>query len=100
MGIVTSVNAHKFSLETLLHPITSRILQSLELADILGATVLEVRLFLNTDRVMIYKFHPDGSGQVIAEALEENRLPSLLGLHFPADDIPADARELLTKTRV
>jgi light-regulated signal transduction histidine kinase (bacteriophytochrome) len=59
-----------------------------------------VRSLLQTDRVMIYKFHPDGSGQVIAESIHNNRLPSLLGLNFPADDIPSAARELFTKSRV
>ena len=60
----------------------------------------EVRSFLGTDRVKIYKFQPDGSGQVIAESIYENYLPSLLGLNFPADDIPPHARELFIKSRV
>ncbi|MBK1988393.1 GAF domain-containing protein [Sphaerospermopsis aphanizomenoides BCCUSP55] len=86
--------------ETLLRRITNRIRQSLELEEIITATTAEVRSLLGTDRVMIYKFHPDGSGQVIAESIYENRLPSLLGLNFPADDIPLHARELLIKSRV
>lgn len=86
--------------ETLLRRITNRIRQSLELEDIITATTAEVRSLLRTDRVMIYKFHPDGSGQVIAESIYENSLPSLLGLNFPADDIPPHARELFIKSRV
>ncbi len=86
--------------ETLLHRITNRIRRSLELEDIITVTTAEVRSLLQTDRVMIYKFHPDGSGQVIAESIHNNRLPSLLGLNFPADDIPSAARELFTKSRV
>lgn len=80
--------------EGLLHRITSRIRQSLELQEILSATVSEVRSLLQTDRVKIYRFHPDGSGQVIAESLDHNRLPSLVGLNFPAEDIPPAAREM------
>jgi light-regulated signal transduction histidine kinase (bacteriophytochrome) len=83
----------------LLHRITNRIRQSLDLQDILSATVAEVRSFLGSDRVKVYQFQPDASGMVIAEAIAENRLPSLLGLHFPADDIPPYARELFVRAR-
>lgn len=86
--------------ESLLGRITKRILQSLELEDILAATVAEVRSFLGTDRVKIYKFHPDESGRVVAESIDENRLPSLLGLNFPADDIPPQSRELFLKVKM
>lgn len=84
----------------LLHRITNRIRQSLELQEILSAAVAEIRSLLQTDRVKIYRFHPDGSGQVVAESLDGNRLPSLVGLNFPAGDIPAQAREMYIKTRV
>lgn len=85
--------------EVLINRIASRIRQSLELQEILEATVAEVRSFLGMDRVKIYQFQPDGHGVVIAESIAENRLPSLLGLHFPADDIPPYARELYVKAR-
>lgn len=85
--------------EGVLNRITSRIRKSLELQEILTTTVEEVRAFLNTERVKIYLFHSDGSGEVIAESIHGKRLPSLLGLHFPADDIPPQAREMFVKTR-
>ncbi|MBC7996355.1 MAG: GAF domain-containing protein, partial [Leptolyngbya sp.] len=45
------------------------------------------------DRVLIYKFDSDWHGEVVAEAA--GNLPeSYLGLHFPASDIPPQAREL------
>ncbi|NER24908.1 MAG: GAF domain-containing protein [Symploca sp. SIO1C2] len=83
----------------LLNRMTSRIRHSLELQEILSATVSEMRSFLDTDRVKIYRFEPDGSGQVIAESIAPNRLPSMLGLHFPAGDIPSSAREMYIKAR-
>ncbi|NER99754.1 MAG: GAF domain-containing protein [Symploca sp. SIO1B1] len=83
----------------LLHRITNKIRQSLELQDILSATVAEMRSFLQTDRVKIYRFHPDASGQVIAESIAQQRLPSLKGLNFPATDIPPLAREMFIKAR-
>jgi light-regulated signal transduction histidine kinase (bacteriophytochrome)/ActR/RegA family two-component response regulator len=85
--------------QALLNRITNRVRKSLELQEILSATVAEVRSFLGTDRVKIYHFQPDNHGLVIAEALAKNRLPSLLGLHFPADDIPPYARELYLRAR-
>jgi PAS domain S-box-containing protein len=85
--------------EILLHRMTNRIRQSLELPDILASTVTEVRAFLKTDRVKVYRFHPDDSGEVIAEAIYEKRLPSLIGHRFPAGDIPLEARELFLKAR-
>jgi two-component system NtrC family sensor kinase len=85
--------------DNLLHRITTCIRQSLQLQEILHATVTEVRSFLKTDRVMVYRFHPDEHGEVIAEALQNQQLPALVGLHFPADDIPPEARELFLKLR-
>lgn len=87
------------SLEVLLHRMMNRIRQSLELPAILSGTVAEVRAFLGTDRVKVYRFHDDGSGEVVAESVQENHLPSLLGQNFPADDIPPSARELFLKAR-
>lgn len=89
----------KLTPDTLLNRMTNRIRRSLELEEILSATVAEMRSFLNTDRVKIYRFHPDGTGQVVAESVAQNRLPSLLGLHFPAEDIPLQAREMFIKVR-
>ncbi|HYW18518.1 MAG TPA: GAF domain-containing protein [Nodularia sp. (in: cyanobacteria)] len=86
--------------ESVLRRITNRIRQTLELEEIITATTAEVCSLLGTDRVMIYKFHADGSGQVVAESIHEQRLPSLLGLNFPADDIPLHARELFIKSKV
>ncbi|MGI0486524.1 GAF domain-containing protein [Pantanalinema rosaneae CENA516] len=85
--------------EILLQRITYRIRQSIELHDILTTTVAEVRSYLGTDRVMVYRFHSDNTGKVIAESIQAQRLPSLLGLNFPAEDIPQHKRELFLTTR-
>jgi light-regulated signal transduction histidine kinase (bacteriophytochrome) len=86
--------------ESLLSRITYKISRSLLLSEILNSTLTELSSFLKTDRIKIYKFHEDGSGQVVAEYIRENRLPSLYGLNFPADDIPPYARELFVKAQV
>jgi len=45
------------------------------------------------DRAMVYRFLPNGSGVVVAEDANAG-LESFLGLHYPASDIPKQAREL------
>lgn len=56
----------------------------------------EVRDLTGLDRVMIYKFHPDGHGEVFAESKRVD-LDPWLGLHYPAEDIPKPARDVFTK---
>lgn len=85
--------------EALLARMANRIRQSLNLQEILDATVIELRAFLQTDRTKVYRFDRDGHGHVVAEASAPNRLPSLLGLHYPSDDIPPQARALFVKAR-
>ncbi|THC44308.1 hypothetical protein C2862_10580 [Massilia sp. Mn16-1_5] len=51
------------------------------------------------DRVMIYRFLSDGSGEVVAEHTASGYQQKYLGLRFPASDIPSQARRLyLTNT--
>jgi light-regulated signal transduction histidine kinase (bacteriophytochrome) len=57
-----------------------------------------VHQMLGYDRVMIYRFHPDESGEVVAEELAEGMEP-YLGLRYPAADIPQQARELFRRNR-
>lgn len=52
-----------------------------------------VRALLGYDRVMVYRFLHNGAGKVIAEARRSD-LRSFHGQHFPASDIPAQARQL------
>ncbi|MGL5065177.1 MAG: GAF domain-containing protein [Microcoleus sp.] len=89
----------KLDRQVLVRRITDRVRQSLELEEILTSTVGELRAFLATDRVMIYRFSKDGSGEVVAESFNGNRLPSLKGLNFPEDDIPTQAREMYLTLR-
>jgi PAS domain S-box-containing protein len=54
--------------EQLLGVMQERIRQSLDLDRILQRTVKEVRQFLACDRVLIYRFLPDGSGAIVVES--------------------------------
>jgi chemotaxis family two-component system sensor kinase Cph1 len=57
----------------------------------------EIRELTGLDRVMIHKFHADGHGEIVAESRRAG-LHSWIGMHFPAEDIPAPARAIFTKT--
>lgn len=55
-----------------------------------------LQALLGYDRVMIYEFAADGSGKVVGEARKPDLEP-FLGQHFPAADIPKQARALYLK---
>ena len=56
----------------------------------------QVRAITGFDRVAIYRFAPDDSGEVVAEATAPGLAP-WLGLRYPASDIPQQARALYLK---
>jgi chemotaxis family two-component system sensor kinase Cph1 len=58
-----------------------------------------VKQFTGFDRIMVYRFADDASGHVIAEAKRDD-LESYLGLHYPASDIPKQARILFVKSQL
>lgn len=62
----------------------------------LAIAVHETRVLGGFDRVMIYRFLPDGTGEVVAEEVRGDWEP-YLGLRYPASDIPPQARALFAK---
>ncbi len=70
-----------------------RIQSTQNLTELAQQAVTEIRSLTGFDRVMLYRFDPDGSGHVIAENKSEDS-ESFLGLHYPATDIPKQAKEL------
>ncbi|MEI8165077.1 MAG: ATP-binding protein [Chloroflexales bacterium] len=65
-----------------------------EFAQALASSVRKLTAF---DRVMVYQFQPDESGLVIAEDRRDG-LDSYLDLHYPASDIPRQARALYLRS--
>jgi chemotaxis family two-component system sensor kinase Cph1 len=63
------------------------------------AAAEEVRRLTGFDRVMTYRFDEQYNGEVVAED-RAAELPPFLGHHFPASDIPAQARRLYLLNRV
>ena len=59
-------------------------------------TAQQVKAITGFDRVLIYQFDEDWNGSVLAEVREEG-VTSYLGMHFPATDIPAQARDLYAR---
>lgn len=76
-----------------------RLKASQSLSDFCDIVAREARLLTGLDRVMVYRFHADDTGEVMADAHREN-LSSWLGLRYPADDIPRPAREIFMKIGV
>lgn len=67
--------------------------------DLCDEAALAFRRLTGFDRVMIYRFLEDDSGAVLAEARDE-AMPSFLNQHFPAGDIPRQARDLYVRNVV
>jgi methyl-accepting chemotaxis protein len=53
----------------LLNEIVSTMRRSLREEDLLNTTISELRYALNTDRVIVYRFHDDWNGTIIAESV-------------------------------
>lgn len=53
----------------------------------------QVRAMTRFQRVLVYRFDDDWNGEAVGESGDDT-YPSLLGLRFPASDIPAQARAL------
>ncbi|KAI7742029.1 hypothetical protein M8C21_029290 [Ambrosia artemisiifolia] len=74
-------------------------LQSGNISRLCDVLVKEVSELTGYDRVMVYKFHEDLHGEVIAECRKPDLEP-YLGLHYPATDIPQASRLLFMKNKV
>lgn len=74
---------------------TTRMQSCATLEELYGTIAQSVRLLSGFDRVMVYRFLKDGHGSVVGEA-KASHLESFLGLHYPATDIPPQARRLYT----
>ncbi|SDZ28947.1 Bacteriophytochrome (light-regulated signal transduction histidine kinase) [Lysobacter sp. yr284] len=81
------------------HAMIARLEAGAQTAPFFHAVAEQVRALTGYDRVMVYAFRHDHSGEVVAQALG-GELSSYLGLRFPASDIPPQARALYLANRV
>lgn len=82
----------------LLRPVMSRLEKHEDTGRLLNEAARQLRASLAIDRVMVYRFHGDLSGEVVAEARRDD-LDTFHGLRYPKTDIPAQARELYKRNR-
>lgn len=78
---------------TLLRGLAGRLRRAPTVTRLLTLAAQQMRVVTGYDRVMIYRFLHDDSGEVVAEAVRPGT-ESYLGLRYPATDIPAQARAL------
>lgn len=84
---------------TLVKNVLERLQRASDLKSFCDLAARQMRLLTGYDRVMVYRFAEDGSGEVIAETRRDDLEP-YLGLHYPASDIPSQARALYLKNRI
>lgn len=70
-----------------------------KLGDLLEEASRQFRALTGYDRVMIYRFLEDDTGVVVSED-KLDRLDALLNHHYPASDIPKQARALYLKSPI
>jgi light-regulated signal transduction histidine kinase (bacteriophytochrome)/CheY-like chemotaxis protein len=76
-----------------LRTVFNRLERHVNQRDLCRDAARQVRALTGFDRVMVYRFDDDASGEVVAEAAR-NGLRPFIGLRYPAADIPAQARAL------
>ncbi len=77
-------------------PLVQRVQKADTAEDLCRGASRQVKALTGFDRVMVYRFADDGSGEVVAETHKPG-LESFLGLHYPASDIPRQARALYAR---
>ncbi|MEO0378498.1 MAG: GAF domain-containing protein, partial [Cyanobacteria bacterium P01_A01_bin.17] len=71
----------------------SRLQKTQTVTELCHIAATEIRRITGFDRVMVYRFDQAGAGDVIAEDRRAD-LQAFLGLHYPATDIPQQAKHL------
>jgi light-regulated signal transduction histidine kinase (bacteriophytochrome) len=77
----------------LIRAMVARLKHSIDLPEFFRDATRHVQALTGFGRVMIYRLAAEGHGEVVAEAIR-GYSDSYLGLHYPATDIPAQARAL------
>ena len=85
--------------EKLLAAITQRIRSTLNLPEILNATVQQVHQVLKSDRVLVYRISPDGTGTAIAESVLSQWKP-ILDIAFSEEIFPQVNYDRYVKGRI
>ena len=82
--------------ETAKHRLDLSFLAESDISKFTSLLLMQLQQVSGCERVLLYKFHEDGSGEVFAEKLS-GPCESYLGLRYPKTDIPKVARDLYFK---
>lgn len=85
--------------ERLVNQIARHIRQSLNLEEVLTTTVADVRQFLLTDRVLIYRLNDDGTGCATTESVLPE-YPAILGQTFPPEVFPPEYHQAYIEGKI
>jgi chemotaxis family two-component system sensor kinase Cph1 len=107
--VILELLSHKHSLQTtlsesrdlarVLHDSMQRLHNAKTLNQALGVATDDIRKLTGYDRVMVYKFDHDWHGEIISESKADHLAP-LIGQHYPASDIPIQARLLYKRNPI
>ena len=83
-------------LQNTMKAVTTTLQKSANLHELCQVAAEEIYKISGFDRAMVYQFDEDWNGIVIAE-VKRDGVETFLNLHFPASDIPVQARKLYLK---
>ncbi len=89
----SEVETDNHSMEIQLNEIVRKVITTTQIDMLFNEAANQIKNISGYDRVMIYRFDKEYNGEVIAES-KETEMESYLNLHYPASDIPAQARKL------
>jgi diguanylate cyclase (GGDEF)-like protein len=81
--------------EQLLNQLVGQIRDARQVSELLTGVVEPLRRLLDIDRANFYQLGSNDQWEVMAEAIRDHRLPSLLSLGLPLRHVPSEHRQLL-----
>jgi light-regulated signal transduction histidine kinase (bacteriophytochrome) len=82
-----------------LRDVIARLQRAKSVGDLCVLATEQLRALTRFDRVLVYRFDCDGHGEVVAESKAPD-LGAFLGHHYPASDIPRQARRLYVRNPI
>ena len=81
---------------SLMRDTVRRLERAESMVDLAQDVAEEMRALTGFDRIWVYRFHADWHGEIIGESKGPD-IETWLGMHYPASDIPAQARALFLR---
>jgi chemotaxis family two-component system sensor kinase Cph1 len=83
-------------MRNVMHETVRRVEAAESLVDLAQSIADEMRSVTGFDRIWVYRFHADWHGEIIGESKRDG-IETWLGMHYPASDIPTQARALFLR---